>query len=111
MRATVRFERLDGRHANAFGDPLRCLIVHVDDGDDPPHVEMFEPGCETGLRGLGRVAVTPGVASESKAELDARGVALLNGPMNREWGVRTASFTDPAGNIWEIAQQLARAEG
>jgi catechol 2,3-dioxygenase-like lactoylglutathione lyase family enzyme len=38
------------------------------------------------------------------AELTARGVALLNGPMDRSWGVRTASFMDPGGHIWEIAQ-------
>ena len=37
------------------------------------------------------------------AELAARGVTLLNGPMDRPWGIRTASFADPAGNIWEIA--------
>ncbi|MFB5676734.1 VOC family protein [Paenibacillus terreus] len=40
------------------------------------------------------------------AELKLRGVALLNGPMDRPWGVRTASFADPDGHIWEIAQQL-----
>lgn len=37
------------------------------------------------------------------ALLAARGVELLNGPMDRPWGVRTASFRDPAGHIWEIA--------
>ncbi len=37
------------------------------------------------------------------AELAARGVELLNGPMDRPWGVRTASFRDPGGHIWEIA--------
>ena len=37
------------------------------------------------------------------AELTARGVELLNGPMNRPWGIRTASFRDPGGHIWEIA--------
>lgn len=37
-------------------------------------------------------------------ELTARGVNLLNGPMDRPWGVRTASFRDPAGHIWEIAK-------
>lgn len=36
-------------------------------------------------------------------ELTRRGVRLLNGPMDRPWGVRTASFTDPGGHIWEIA--------
>jgi catechol 2,3-dioxygenase-like lactoylglutathione lyase family enzyme len=38
------------------------------------------------------------------AELTSRGVKLLNGPIDRPWGVRTASFMDPAGHIWEIAK-------
>jgi lactoylglutathione lyase len=38
------------------------------------------------------------------AELAARGVSLLNGPMDRPWGIRTASFQDPAGHTWEIAK-------
>ena len=38
------------------------------------------------------------------AELATRGVELLNGPIDRPWGVRTASFSDPGGHIWEIAQ-------
>ncbi|MGC2167494.1 MAG: VOC family protein [Acidimicrobiales bacterium] len=37
-------------------------------------------------------------------ELTKRGVALLNGPMDRRWGIRTASFADPDGHIWEFAQ-------
>ena len=37
------------------------------------------------------------------AELTKRGVELLNGPMDRPWGIRTASFKDPGGHIWEIA--------
>jgi catechol 2,3-dioxygenase-like lactoylglutathione lyase family enzyme len=36
-------------------------------------------------------------------QLKARGVELLNGPMDRPWGIRTASFRDPGGHIWEIA--------
>jgi catechol 2,3-dioxygenase-like lactoylglutathione lyase family enzyme len=36
-------------------------------------------------------------------ELRRRGVELLNGPMDRPWGIRTASFRDPGGHIWEIA--------
>jgi catechol 2,3-dioxygenase-like lactoylglutathione lyase family enzyme len=38
------------------------------------------------------------------AELMTRGVELLNGPMDRPWGIRTASFMDPSGHIWEIAK-------
>lgn len=37
-------------------------------------------------------------------ELARRGVELLNGPMDRPWGIRTASFRDPGGHIWEIAR-------
>ena len=37
-------------------------------------------------------------------ELTARGVELLNGPVDRPWGVRTASFKDPGGHLWEIAK-------
>jgi catechol 2,3-dioxygenase-like lactoylglutathione lyase family enzyme len=37
-------------------------------------------------------------------ELRRRGVELLNGPTDRPWGLRTASFRDPGGHIWEIAQ-------
>ena len=36
-------------------------------------------------------------------ELKARGVEILNGPVDRPWGIRTASFRDPGGHIWEIA--------
>lgn len=38
------------------------------------------------------------------ANLRQHGVAILNGPMDRPWGVRTAAFRDPGGHIWEIAQ-------
>lgn len=38
-------------------------------------------------------------------ELAQHGV-LLNGPVDRPWGMRSASFTDPAGHVWEIARDL-----
>ena len=41
------------------------------------------------------------------AELEQRGVTLLVGPIDRPWGMRTATFTDPAGHSWEVAQPLA----
>jgi catechol 2,3-dioxygenase-like lactoylglutathione lyase family enzyme len=40
----------------------------------------------------------------SYAALTARGVTFLNGPIDRPWGVRTAAFADPAGNVWELAR-------
>ena len=41
------------------------------------------------------------------AELQDRGVALLNGPIDRPWGRRTAAFADPSGHVWEAAQILS----
>jgi lactoylglutathione lyase len=37
------------------------------------------------------------------AVLARRGVSLLNGPMDRPWGIRTAAFRDPSGHVWEVA--------
>jgi catechol 2,3-dioxygenase-like lactoylglutathione lyase family enzyme len=45
------------------------------------------------------------------ADLATHGVALLNGPINRAWGMRTAAFTDPDGHIWEVAQNIREAQG
>jgi catechol 2,3-dioxygenase-like lactoylglutathione lyase family enzyme len=40
------------------------------------------------------------------AQLDQHGVKLLNGPIDRPWGRRTAAFSDPSGNAWEIAEEI-----
>ena len=45
-------------------------------------------------------------ADAAVAELASRGVELLNGPLDRPWGMRTAAFADPDGHVWEIAQEL-----
>ena len=52
-----------------------------------------------------RVQFTLGVKDVDATceQLRERGVELLNGPMDRPWGIRTASFRDPGGHIWEIA--------
>ena len=35
--------------------------------------------------------------------LRAGGVEFLNGPMDRPWGPRTATFADPSGHCWELS--------
>lgn len=40
------------------------------------------------------------------ARLHELGVSLLNDPMDRPWGIRTASFLDPSGHVWEFAHDL-----
>ena len=83
-----------------FGDTLINLlkITQADELIAPAKVANREAGT--------RFVFTISVDDVDKmcAELDSRGVKLLNGPMDRPWGIRTASFMDPAGNIWEIAK-------
>jgi catechol 2,3-dioxygenase-like lactoylglutathione lyase family enzyme len=40
------------------------------------------------------------------ATLAQRGVELLNGPIDRPWGIRTTTFQGPGGHVWEIASPL-----
>jgi catechol 2,3-dioxygenase-like lactoylglutathione lyase family enzyme len=70
--------------------------------------ELIAPGTVAGPQAGSRFQLTIGVDDVDAvcAELARRGVTLLNGPMDRPWGIRTASFTDPSGHIWEIAQDL-----
>jgi len=53
-----------------------------------------------------RFQVTLGVddVDATCENLRGRGVEILNGPIDRPWGIRTASFRDPGGHIWEIAK-------
>lgn len=76
----------------------------------PAADELIAPGKVAGPEAGARMQFTIGVDDVDAvcAELARRGVTLLNGPMNRPWGIRTASFTDPSGHIWEIAADLPR---
>jgi catechol 2,3-dioxygenase-like lactoylglutathione lyase family enzyme len=59
-----------------------------------------------GGRGAGarmQLTLTVDDVDSTAAALRSRGIELLNGPLDRPWGIRTAAFADPAGNIWEIA--------
>ena len=75
--------------------------------------DLIAPGVVGGREAGSRFQLTVWVddADAACAHLATQGVGLLNGPLNREWGVRTAAFADPDGNIWELAQQLPPSAG
>jgi catechol 2,3-dioxygenase-like lactoylglutathione lyase family enzyme len=79
----------------------------------PAARDLIDPGVVASREAGSRFQLSVWVddADAACAELATRGVELLNGPMNRKWGMRTASFTDPDGHIWEIAQKLPDADG
>src|SRR5215831_11819444 len=56
-----------------------------------------------------RILLAAGVADVDAAfeELKARGVTFLRPPTDQPWGLRTAYFADPEGNLWEINQPIA----
>jgi catechol 2,3-dioxygenase-like lactoylglutathione lyase family enzyme len=68
--------------------------------------ELIEPAAVASPEAGSRFQFTIGVddVDATCAELSSRGVELLNGPQDRPWGIRTASFRDPGGHIWEIAK-------
>jgi catechol 2,3-dioxygenase-like lactoylglutathione lyase family enzyme len=59
-------------------------------------------------KGAGQFAIIVDDVDAVCSELIARGVAVISGPADRRWGMRTMTFTDPGGYVWEIAQSLPR---
>jgi lactoylglutathione lyase len=70
--------------------------------------ELIDPGTVASQESGARSQLTIWVddAEAAGAQLVERGVELLNGPVERGWGMRTAAFADPDGHIWEVAQEL-----
>jgi uncharacterized glyoxalase superfamily protein PhnB len=83
-----------------FGDTLVNLLKTTAAG------ELIEPAAVASREAGSRFQFTVEVDDVDAmcADLATRGVELLNGPMDRPWGIRTASFRDPGGHIWEIAK-------
>jgi catechol 2,3-dioxygenase-like lactoylglutathione lyase family enzyme len=61
--------------------------------------------------GVGQFVIIVDDVDAVRAELDDHGVAVISGPTDRDWGMRTLTFADPGGHIWEIAQELPSVLG
>jgi catechol 2,3-dioxygenase-like lactoylglutathione lyase family enzyme len=70
--------------------------------------ELVEPLIAGGRNNTPRALFTIRVSDVDARcrELTDQGISLLNGPVDRPWGRRTAAFSDPDGNVWELAQQI-----
>src|SRR5689334_20411848 len=69
--------------------------------------DLLQPGVVGDREAGARFQLTVWVedADAVCAHLAERGVELVNGPMDRAWGMRTACFADPDGHVWEVAQE------
>ena len=97
----ITFEDDEGNSAVfKFGD----LLINLLKVSEAP--ELINPATVAVPEAGSRFVITVPVDNVDALcdTLQARGVELLNGPMDRPWGPRTASFKDPAGYVWEIAQ-------
>jgi len=70
--------------------------------------DLIGPASVAGPDAGSRFQLTIGVNDVDAVcdELARRGVELLNGPVDRPWGMRTAAFADPDGHIWEVAAEI-----
>jgi uncharacterized glyoxalase superfamily protein PhnB len=69
---------------------------------------------ELKIDGDPRVVLAAGVEDVDAAyeALSAKGVTFLRPPTDQRWGLRTAHFADPEGNLWEINQSIeSKTEG
>jgi catechol 2,3-dioxygenase-like lactoylglutathione lyase family enzyme len=61
--------------------------------------------------GAGQFAIIVDDVDAVCSELAEREVTLISGPADRPWGMRTVTFADPGGHIWEIAQEIPGEAG
>ena len=118
IRAITLFVEDPAETKRCYGEVFGLQVMH-EDGDSvvfdfgntlvnllksEAAVELVEPA-KVGEPGAVRAEFTIEVDDVDALcdELRAHGVELLNGPMDRPWGLRTASFRDPGGHVWEIA--------
>ena len=73
---------------------------------DPAHQPPGRAVLNLAQQGLGQFSIRVEDVDAVCAELDAHGVTLISGPADRYWGMRTLTFADPDGHIWQIAQDL-----
>jgi catechol 2,3-dioxygenase-like lactoylglutathione lyase family enzyme len=73
---------------------------------DPSSAGTSAKALEQAQTGAGQFAIIVADVDAVHEELTGNGMTPISGPADRDWGMRTVTFADPAGHIWEIAQEL-----
>ena len=85
-----------------FGFKNMYVALRNDPARQPPGREVLA----LAQQGVGQFSIWVEDVDAVSAELDQHGVALISGPADRYWGMRTITFADPDGYIWQVAQDL-----
>jgi len=108
-RAQEFYQDVFGLAVQAMGDGTAMVrfknmfvFLHKATAAQEPLPEIVDEA----QRGAGQFAIIVEDVDAVCSELAGRGVKLLSGPADRAWGMRTATFADPGGHIWEIAQEI-----
>ncbi len=82
-----------------FGESLINLLVETEATGliSPAKVATQESGSRA------QMTVQVEDVDAHVARLHSLGIDLMNGPMDRPWGIRTALISDPDGHLWEFA--------
>ena len=121
--ATVLFVQDLARCLTFYRDTLGLQVQQSDPDSVSFHMEnvyfllldvsaaarlISEEANELMIEGGPRMLLAAGVEDVDAAyeALKAKGVTFLRPPTNQPWGLRTAHFADPEGNIWEINQSI-----
>jgi lactoylglutathione lyase len=94
----------DPEHVAVQMDNVYFLLLEVGAAAQMVSEQELELKIEGGPRGLLAAGVEDIDATYEM--LKAKGVAFLRPPADQPWGLRTAYFADPEGNIWEINQPI-----
>ena len=94
----------DPAHVAVHMDNVYFLLLEVGAAAHMICAPELELKIEGGPRGLLAAGVED--VDATYEALSARGVTFLSPPTDQSWGLRTAYFADPEGNLWEINQPI-----
>ncbi len=107
----LQYQGSDTNSANfLLEEGLYLILLSSEGAADLLDTEVNDLKIKGGSRGL----LAAGVADVDATyeELKAQGVTFVRPPTDQRWGLRTAHFTDPEGNLWEINQSIeSKSEG
>ncbi|MBH0084269.1 VOC family protein [Salinibacterium sp. SWN167] len=85
---------------------IGAIVINVLARSEAPALIAPEPIAEAGAAASVMLTVNVPDVDAACAAVREHGVELVNGPVDRPWGRRTAVFLDPSGLPWEVAQEL-----